>query len=81
VEHPQVKARESLLDVDHPAVGKVRVVRSPVRLSETPARRPTPSPVLGQHTHDVLREVLGLSDAEIARLEAADVVAGPRAAK
>jgi crotonobetainyl-CoA:carnitine CoA-transferase CaiB-like acyl-CoA transferase len=81
VEHPQVKARESLLDVDHPAVGNVRVVRSPVRLSETPARRPTPSPVLGQHTHDVLREVLGLSDAEIGRLEAAEVIAGPRAAK
>jgi len=80
VEHPQVKARESLLDVDHPAVGNVRVVRSPVRLSATPARRPTPSPVLGQHTHEVLREVLGLSPAEIARLEAAEVITGARAA-
>jgi formyl-CoA transferase/CoA:oxalate CoA-transferase len=81
VKHPQVKARESLLDVDHPSVGNVRVVRSPVRLSETPARMPTPSPVLGQHTHEVLREVLGLTADEIARLEAAEVIAGPRPAK
>jgi crotonobetainyl-CoA:carnitine CoA-transferase CaiB-like acyl-CoA transferase len=81
VQHPQVKARESLVDVDHPSVGNVRVVRSPVRLSETPARRPTPSPVLGQHTHEVLRQVLGLSAEEIARLEAAEVIAGPRVAK
>jgi crotonobetainyl-CoA:carnitine CoA-transferase CaiB-like acyl-CoA transferase len=79
VEHPQVMARESLLDVDHPSVGTVRVVRSPVRLSETPARPPTPSPVLGQHTHEVLRELLGLNAAEIAKLEADEVIAGPRA--
>jgi len=78
VEHPQVKARKSFASVDHPAVGTVRVVRSPVRLSETPARPPTPSPVLGQHTHEVLREVLDLSAEEIARLEAAGVIAGNR---
>jgi formyl-CoA transferase/CoA:oxalate CoA-transferase len=76
VQHPQVKARKSFAAVDHPSVGTVRVVRSPVRLSETPARPPTPSPVLGQHTHDVLREVLGLSVEEIARLEAAGVIVG-----
>ena len=49
----------------------MRVVGSPVRLSKTPAQEPTPSPVLGQHTREVLREVLGLGDAEIAELEAA----------
>ncbi|HZN27060.1 MAG TPA: CoA transferase [Burkholderiales bacterium] len=79
VEHPQVKARESLPAVDHPSVGTVRVVRSPVRLSATPARPPTPSPVHGQHTHEVLREVLGLPQDEIAKLEAAGVIAGARA--
>jgi formyl-CoA transferase/CoA:oxalate CoA-transferase len=75
VEHPQVKARESLLDVDHPSVGNVRVVRSPVRLSKTPARAPTPSPVHGQHTHDVLWEVLGMTREEIDKLEAVGVIA------
>ena len=80
VEHPQVKARGSFQDVDHPSVGNVRVVRSPVRLSKTPARKPTPSPVHGQHTREVLKEVLGLEDAEIDRLAAAGVVGVPRAA-
>ncbi|HEV7801886.1 MAG TPA: CoA transferase [Burkholderiales bacterium] len=81
VEHPQVKARESLREVDHPSVGKVRVVRSPVRLSKTPAKSPTPSPTHGQHTHEVLREVLGMSAGEIATLEAAGVLGTPTAAK
>ena len=78
VEHPQVRARRSLRDVNHPAVGNVRVVGSPVRLSKTPARDPSPSPVHGQHTREVLRDVLGLSADEIAKLEAAGVVIGPR---
>lgn len=77
VEHPQVKARESLREVDHPSVGKVRVVRTPVRLSKTPAKSPTPSPTLGQHTREVLREVLGMRDEEIEKLAAAGVLGAP----
>jgi formyl-CoA transferase/CoA:oxalate CoA-transferase len=74
VEHPQVKARQSLREVDHPSVGKVRVVASPVRLSKTPAKKPTPSPIHGQHTRDVLHDVLGFTAHEIDRLAAAGVV-------
>ena len=74
VEHPQVKARRSFREVDHPSVGKVHVVASPVRLSKTPAREPTPSPVHGQHTREVLSEVLGLGDEEISKLAAAGVI-------
>lgn len=74
VEHPQVKARGSLQEVNHPSVGPVRVVRSPVRLSKTPAKAPEPSPVHGQHTREVLRDVLGLGPEEIAKLEAAGVL-------
>ena len=74
VEHPQVKARHSLHEVDHPKVGKVRVVGSPVRLSKTPAKKPTPSPVHGQHTRQVLKDVLGMTAEEVGRLEAAGVV-------
>lgn len=78
VEHPQVKARQALVEVNHPRVGKVRVVGSPVRMSKTPARKPTPSPLLGEHTREVLRELLGMSAAEIEALEAAGVVASAK---
>jgi formyl-CoA transferase/CoA:oxalate CoA-transferase len=74
VEHPQVKARKSLREVEHPSVGKVRVVGSPVRLSKTPAKTPTSSPIHGQHTREVLQDVLGLSTSEVDRLAASGVV-------
>jgi crotonobetainyl-CoA:carnitine CoA-transferase CaiB-like acyl-CoA transferase len=79
VEHPQVKARQSFGEVDHPTVGKVRVVKSPVRLSKTPAKAPAPSPTHGQHTHEVLKDFLGLDEREIARLDEAGALgASPR---
>ncbi|HEX2826842.1 MAG TPA: CoA transferase [Burkholderiales bacterium] len=74
VEHPQTKARGSFAEVNHPSVGNVKVVRSPVRMSKTPPKAPSPSPTLGQHTREVLSEVLGLSESEISRLAAAGVL-------
>jgi len=71
VVHPQVKARGVVHEVEHPRAGTVRVIGSPVRMSGTPAKKPTPSPTLGQHTNEVLKEVLGLADDEIARLKTA----------
>ena len=70
VEHPQVTARNVLVECEHPTAGKARVVAPPVRLSETPGGVRAPAPLLGQHTDDVLRERLGLDDAEIKRLRA-----------
>ena len=70
VEHPQVKARNALVEVEHPKAGKIRVIRSPVRLSKAPFAVRSPAPMLGQHTQDVLREVLVMSAKEIAALEA-----------
>jgi crotonobetainyl-CoA:carnitine CoA-transferase CaiB-like acyl-CoA transferase len=76
VEHPQVKARNVLVECEHPTAGKAKVVAPPVRLSETPGAVRAPAPLLGQHTDDVLRQRLGLDDAEIARLRRAGVVGG-----
>ena len=76
VEHPQVKAREALVEMDHPRAGKVRMVGAPVRLSETPGSVRTPAPTLGEHTDQVLREVLGLGTDEIAALRAAGALGG-----
>ncbi|MCC7485930.1 MAG: CoA transferase [Burkholderiales bacterium] len=78
VEHPQVKARGALVAFDHPTAGRVRSVGSPVRLSGTPARMRAPAPLLGQHTHEVLREVLGMGRDEVAALEKAGIVSGAK---
>src|SRR5215468_1997073 len=70
VEHPQVAARGSLVEMDHPRAGKVRMVGAPVRLSETPGSVRTPAPTLGEHTDLVLRDLLGLDAIEIEHLRA-----------
>jgi crotonobetainyl-CoA:carnitine CoA-transferase CaiB-like acyl-CoA transferase len=74
-EHPQVKARGSIVGIDHPRAGKLRVVGVPARLSATPGSVRTPAPLLGQHTDEVLRDLLGLSEREIAALRSAGAVA------
>ena len=71
VEHPQVKARGAVVEIDHPRAGKVRMVGVPVRLSATPGSVRTPAPALGEHTDEVLHDLLGLSVPEIDALRAA----------
>jgi crotonobetainyl-CoA:carnitine CoA-transferase CaiB-like acyl-CoA transferase len=66
--HPQVVAREALVECEHPIAGRAKLVRPPARLSETPGSIRTPAPLLGEHTDAVLRDRLGLADTEIARL-------------
>jgi crotonobetainyl-CoA:carnitine CoA-transferase CaiB-like acyl-CoA transferase len=65
---PHVRSRDMVTTWDHPTGGSVELVSSPLKLSGTPVRRDLPPPLLGQHTVDVLREVLHLSDAEIDQL-------------
>ena len=71
---PQVKARGIRVDLDHPVAGKLPTVASPMRFSATPVDYRGAPPVLGQHTDEVLRGLLGKSEAEIARLRTAGVV-------
>jgi formyl-CoA transferase len=56
-ENPQVTINGYLTEVDHPAGGTARVVGSPIRLSDTPARPSAAAPELGQHTEEVLLEL------------------------
>jgi formyl-CoA transferase/CoA:oxalate CoA-transferase len=74
-EHPQVKARGSFVELEHPRVGRLRVAGVPVRLSATPGSVRTPAPMLGQHTDEVLRDLLDLNEHEIAALRSAGAVA------
>jgi crotonobetainyl-CoA:carnitine CoA-transferase CaiB-like acyl-CoA transferase len=74
VMHPQVDARGVLVESTHPVAGRIRMVGPPVRLSETPGAVRSPAPLLGEHTDRVLRERLGLSEEEIARLHEAGAI-------
>ena len=73
IDHPQVKARGSMVEIDHPKVGKTKIVGPVAKLSLTPATIRSPSPSLGEHTEEVLRQ-LGYSDADIANLRAEQVI-------
>ena len=53
---PHVQAREMVVEVDHPAAGRIRNIGVPVKLSETPGAIRRPAPTLGQHTDEVLAE-------------------------
>ncbi|HVA25872.1 MAG TPA: CoA transferase [Chloroflexota bacterium] len=65
---PHVAAREMVVTVAHPTAGSVRVVGPPYKLSRTPAGVDRHPPLLGEHTEEVLRERLGLGEAEISQL-------------
>jgi crotonobetainyl-CoA:carnitine CoA-transferase CaiB-like acyl-CoA transferase len=73
-QNPQVQARGMVVEAPHPTAGKVKLVRNPMRLSASPAETDLAPPLLGQHTDEVLREVLGRTDSDIATLRAANVV-------
>jgi len=67
---PQAIARGLRIELSHPAAGTVSLVRSPMRFSATPVEHERPPPLLGEHTDEVLRGLLGMKDEEIAKLRA-----------
>jgi len=56
---PQVSAREMLVTLEHATIGELPLVGSPLKFSRTPVEYRLPPPCLGEHTDDILREVLG----------------------
>ncbi|MFC1949343.1 CaiB/BaiF CoA transferase family protein [Chloroflexota bacterium] len=72
--HPQVAAREMIVEVPHPKLGKVKFVNTPIRLSRTPGGVKQTAPDLGQDTGKVLAELLKMTPDEIEQLREAEVI-------
>ena len=64
---PQVLARELVVEVDHPTLGPLRALGSPIKMSATPPDAGRRAPLLGEHSEEILREA-GFGDTEIAEL-------------
>lgn len=74
---PQAEARNSLWEVEHPSLGTVKLLGSALQhLSRTPAQPQGHPPLLGEHTVEIMREVLGMTDEEINQLIDAEVIKG-----
>jgi formyl-CoA transferase len=71
---PHTAARDMVRTVEHPTAGEVKLLGIPFRFSGTPASVRRAPPTLGQHTEQVLREELGLSDERIAGLRAENII-------
>jgi crotonobetainyl-CoA:carnitine CoA-transferase CaiB-like acyl-CoA transferase len=71
---PQVQARSMCQTVEHTVAGPIPLVGTPMKFSETPAGAVQAPPLLGEHTAQVLEQLLGLKGSEIDRLHAADVI-------
>ena len=74
LDDPHTAARGMVQTVEHPSIGPLRLLGIPLTLSDTPATIRRPPPTLGQHTEQILREDLGLSEARIRELRARKVV-------
>ena len=73
-EDPQVLANDYIVELDHPHHGPTKMVGVPVKLSQTPGSVRGPAPELGQHTEEVLLNVLGWDWERISALIEAEVI-------
>lgn len=72
---PQSVAREMVVEVEHRTLGKIPIVNRPIKFPQDEQAPPSAPPVLGQHTDEILAELLGFDAARIEQLRAAKVVA------
>jgi formyl-CoA transferase len=75
-EEPSLRQTGTVVEVDHPTRGKYLTVGNPVKMSDSPTEVMR-SPLLGEHTEEVLKKELGYSDREIAEIKASGAVTPP----
>ncbi|MDQ2081285.1 formyl-CoA transferase [Xanthobacteraceae bacterium Astr-EGSB] len=73
-EEPSLRATGTVVEVDHPVRGKYLTVGNPIKMSDSPVEVQR-SPLLGEHTEEILTEVLGYSDRELAELKVSGAIA------
>ena len=73
-EDPHIRYRKMLVEIDQPVAGKMKIAGSPIRLSETPGDIYAPAPLLGQHSEEVLRNILKYGQDDIDRLKQEGVI-------
>jgi formyl-CoA transferase len=71
---PQVEARQMVIDLPHPTAGSIRLVASPLKIPTTPPVMRLPPPLLGEHTRQILKELLGYDEQTIQDLSAEQVI-------
>ena len=75
VEDPHIAdARRMIREVEHPVAGRIKVIGSPINLSETPAEVYFPAPMLGQHSSDILKNILNYSEDKIDALKREKII-------
>jgi len=71
---PQIAARDMIINVHHPEAGQFKVVNTPFKFSRTSCKVERAAPDLGEHTQDVLSQLLGMTHAEISELKRLRVI-------
>ena len=75
-EEPSLRQTGTVVEVDHPTRGKYLTVGNPIKMSDS-ITEVTRSPLLGEHTEDILRKELGYSDQEVAEIKGSGAITAP----